>query len=193
MSTCGGGQGNPTWIPVPSHSLVANVDALSQRPEVCGCSTGRGVNSRGLFEYLATYGQNALTFMEVQGNNGQDINRAGQTAVNAGDKPTFDWMFKKLELGFALYVTYGDYDDQGNYLGGHAVRVFGAEQIGDKRYLHYLHDGQQCAAGGLENSIWEVEDFSQPGGGPANGFLNVNGRSDREIRAVLALIPVNQH
>jgi hypothetical protein len=181
------------WVPVPSDSLVANVDALTRRLGVTSSSTGEGSDlcqwTHGALGYIAQYGQQAVAVFRHQGGSaayGENTScddgtvvLGGLVSTREGLHPTWQWFFDQLQHGRGVAMCFGRYDIQGNRTSGHMVRVWGARRFNGREYLYTLDDSNQGPnTTGLRNQVWEVADTGQPGlGGIPDGQLNMNGSS----------------
>jgi len=175
------------WLPVPTFSLVANIDAHSRRNLVCDCSSGKGTSTNGFFRYVAAYGASSPMVLTHQG--GDPVKQVdGVVSIREGVYPTWEWIYDKLERGRGVYMSYCRFDPEGERTGGHAVRIWGAESYNGKRYLLILDDSSQgCGTGGTSSRSIEVADIGAPDGGPPNGKLNINGLLSRELGGVRAI------
>jgi len=181
------------WVPDPSTSLVANVDAFTRRTGVtspsAGGGSGRCQQIRGVFGYLAANGALAQATYRHQGGAamyGEDENcddgtvlLGGIVSTREGAQPTWDWIFQQLQLGRGVAMSFGRYDADGNRTGGHMVRVWGASRFGNTEYLYTLDDSNQGPNSiGLRTQQWQVADTGSPGmPGVPDGRLNMNGTS----------------
>ena len=187
------------WEPVPENSLVANIDSYSRRAGVLDLDTG-GYTSfcgliRGVFGYLAdpVSGTFDTTEFRHQGSNsvtlgsGADCDNGtvimgGITSQREGLNPTWEWMFNELVQGRAVTILFSWYDINGDWKGGHSVRVYGAAKFDDKHYIYTLDDDSQgdnfSNLTSPRTQQWEVADTGQPGlDGVPDGRLNMNGMS----------------
>jgi hypothetical protein len=183
------------WIPVPTHSLVANVDALTRREGVFSPGTGQGSdrcqNIRGLLGYVTVAGATVQGEFRHQGgaavygdgaacdDNDPTLPLGGNVSVREGAAPTWQWIFDQLSLGRGVVLSYNRYDSNGNLSGGHMLRVWGAERVNNTDYLYTLDDAvQNDNTQGLRTSQWEVADSGSPGQpGVPDGRLNIDGGS----------------
>lgn len=193
-----------TWQPVPSNSVIANVDTRTTRAGVFSADTGGGSdrceNIRGIMGYL-NQSNLAATFRhqggaEKYGSGGNcdswifsDVGNLSSS--REGAQPTWAWIFEQLSLGRGVSISYSRYDISGNYTGGHMLRVWGASRINGVDYLHLLDDGDQGSnSTGLQLRQFEVADIGQPGLlGIPDGRLNINGGS-AEIGFAISVDPV---
>ncbi|WP_299018291.1 hypothetical protein [uncultured Photobacterium sp.] len=185
------------WEPVPENSLVANIDSYSRRAGVLDLDTG-GYTSfcgliRGAFGYLTDSGSLAVTEFRHQGSSsallgsGADCDNGtilmgDLTSSQEGANPTWEWMFDQLSQGRAVTILFSWYDVDGDWQGGHSVRVYGAAKFNDKKYIYTLDDGNQgdnfSNVTSPRTQQWEVADTGQPGlDGVPDGRLNMNGMS----------------
>lgn len=185
------------WVAEPDNSLVANIDSYSRRDGVLDLNSG-GYTSfcgliRGIFGYLNDSGSQAVTEFRHQGSNsallgsGADCDNGTVlmgdiTSTQEGANPTWEWIFEQLSQGRAVTILFSWYDINGNWQGGHSVRVYGAAKFNDKKYLYTLDDASQGDNfSNLTNprtQQWEVADTGQPGlDGIPDGRLNMNGMS----------------
>ncbi|WP_064609429.1 hypothetical protein [Photobacterium sp. J15] len=185
------------WVAEPDNSLVANIDSYSRRDGVLDLNSG-GYTSfcgliRGIFGYLNDSGSQAVTEFRHQGSNsallgsGADCDNGTVlmgdiTSTQEGANPTWEWIFEQLSQGRAVTILFSWYDINGNWQGGHSVRVYGAATFNDKKYLYTLDDASQGDNfSNLTNprtQQWEVADTGQPGlDGIPDGRLNMNGMS----------------
>jgi hypothetical protein len=179
------------WIPVPTDSLVANVDALTMRLGVTSSSTGEGSDicqlMHGALGYIAKYGQQATAVFRHQGGDalyGENascddgpVAFGGLVSTREGLHPTWQWFFDQLQQGRGVAMCFGRYDIEGNRTSGHMVRVWGARRFNGTDYLYTLDDSNQGPnSTGLRTQVWEVADTGQPGlAGLPDGQLNMNG------------------
>jgi hypothetical protein len=182
---------NQFWVPLPSTSLVANIDAFTMREGVLNSSTGDGTvrcqQIRGLFGYLAAHGGMAITEYRHQGGSSVygdgascddgTVLLGGITSTREGQFPTWEWIFNQLSLGRGVAMSFGYYDVDGTRTGGHMVRVWGAMRFNGKDYLFTLDDSEQGPnTTGLRTQQWEVADTGSPGQpGVPDGQLNLGG------------------
>lgn len=182
------------WEPVPTNSVVANVDWLTRRDGVFNPDTGGGATIcelyRGLFGYLTFAEPYTDAVVRHQGTDepviGEGntcdtitIDLGGRTSTREGLNPTWHWIYDQLVAGRAVTICFGRYDVDGNRTSGHCVRVWGACNIGSMYYLYTLDDGTQGSNNtGLRTQMWQVEDTGGPGApGVPDGRLNMDGLS----------------
>lgn len=189
------------WEPIPSWSLVANVDTYTRRNEVKNMNTGlassRCKNIRGVMGYLAEFGESAQVVFRHQGVHpsgvevtygdkqadalakcdSSTINLGGYTSTSEEENPTWEWIYDQLEKGRSVVMSFSRYDVVGNWKSGHMVRVYGAGRYNNKEYLFTIDDGDQGNNfDGLRKQAWEVADNNQPGGaGIPNERLEMSG------------------
>jgi hypothetical protein len=153
--------------------------------------------------YLTQSGDQAITTVRHQGSgslelgdNGADCDTetmllGGMVSVRDGIEPTWEWMFEQLQLGRAVTIIYSWYDFQGEWQGGHSVRVYGASEFDGRRYIYTLDDADQgdnfSNVSDPRKQQWEVADTGSPGLlGVPNGRLNMDGMN-WEITFALSL------
>ena len=177
------------WEPIPSDSVVANVDALTRRQDVKDLNTGKGTSRcksmRGIFGYIAAFGEKASvkTFRHQGGKekygDGETCDDGtvllgGLTSTREGENVTWNWIFDQLKNGRSVAMVFHRYNNQGTFTSGHMVRVYGAAKYNNKDYLYTLDDSQQGNNFvGLRTQSWQVADNHSPG---FSGFLHPNGR-----------------
>ncbi|MBV7264177.1 hypothetical protein L6J37_11770 [Photobacterium sp. WH77] len=188
-----------TWTPVPENSLVANIDSYGRRDNVHDLNTGSYTTFcgliRGLFGYLADSASGSLDVVHfrhqgsssvVLGDNADCDNgtvlMSDITSQQEGNFPTWEWMFNELSQGRAVTILFSWYDINGEWKGGHSVRVYGAALINNKHYIMTLDDGEQgdnfSNVSDPRTQQWEVADTGRPGlDGVPDGRLNMNGMS----------------
>ncbi|ELR65915.1 hypothetical protein C942_00541 [Photobacterium marinum] len=185
------------WVAEPENSLVANIDSYSRRAGVLDLNSG-GYTSfcgliRGVFGYLNDSGSQAVTEFRHQGSDsallgsGADCDNGTVlmgdiTSTQEGANPTWEWIFDQLSQGRAVTILFSWYDINGDWQGGHSVRVYGAAKFNDKKYLYTLDDASQgdnfSNINNPRTQQWEVADTGQPGlEGIPDGRLNMNGMS----------------
>ena len=188
-----------TYEPFPPWSIAANVGFFTRRNGVLDLDTGGGTggcqNFLGLLGYLNLVGANAPV-MQVrhQGASGQiigenagcdpgNLNLGGLQSLPAGAAPTWEWMRDQLQAGRSLVIGWGRYNDDGEWTGGHKVRVYGAAAYNGKKYLYMLDDSNQGNNFvGLRTFSFEVTDFHTPSlPGVPNGILEIDGMATRQI------------
>lgn len=195
------------WEPIPENSLVANVDTFGRRNGVHDLDSGSYTSLcgliRGVLGYLTQSGDQAITTVRHQGSgslelgdNGADCDTetmllGGMVSVRDGIEPTWEWMFEQLQLGRAVTIIYSWYDFQGEWQGGHSVRVYGASEFDGRRYIYTLDDADQgdnfSNVSDPRKQQWEVADTGSPGLlGVPNGRLNMDGMN-WEITFALSL------
>lgn len=201
----------PFWEPVPTWSLVANVDSFTMRNLVLDMDSGGGTggcaNFLGLLKYLHGFGGNAPV-MQVrhQGANGQVIGEnagcdpgnlsiGGLQSLPEGVAPTWQWMRDQLQAGRSVVLGFGRYNADGEWTGGHKVRVYGAAQYNGKKYLYMLDDSNQGNNyDGLRTFSSEVTDDHTPGSpGVPNGFLEFDSMPNRQIVTVISVEPAPKY
>lgn len=187
------------WVPEPENSLVANIDRYGRRVGVLDLDTG-GYTSfcglvQGLFGYLADdvsgtfdasefrhQGSDETTLGSGAGCDNGLVLMGDNTSQREGLNPTWEWMFNELVQGRAVSILFSWYDIDGEWMGGHSVRVYGAAKFNDKHYIYTLDDGSQgdnfSNLTSPRTQQWEVADTGQPGlDGIPDGRLNMNGMS----------------
>ncbi|MEJ2763398.1 hypothetical protein VV869_05390 [Photobacterium sp. MCCC 1A19761] len=187
------------WEPEPANSLVANIDSYGRRDNVQDLDTG-GYTSfcgsiRGLFGYLADpvsgsldaaafrhQGSSALVLGDNAGCDNGTVIMDGITSQQEGQFPTWEWIFDELAQGRAVTILFSWYDIDGEWKGGHSVRVYGAAKWNNKHYILTLDDAVQgdnfSNLTSPQTLQWEVADTGQPGmAGVPDGRLNMNGMS----------------
>ncbi|MGF1728759.1 hypothetical protein [Photobacterium kasasachensis] len=187
------------WEPVPENSLVANIDSYGRRAGVLDLDSGSYTTFcgliRGVFGYLADPVSGAFDTTEFrhQGSgsitlgSGADCDNGtvimnGITSQREGLNPTWEWMFNELVQGRAVTILFSWYDVDGDWTGGHSVRVYGAAKLDNRHYIYTLDDGSQgdnfSNLTSPRTQQWEVADTGQPGlDGVPDGRLNMNGMS----------------
>ncbi len=180
------------WNPVPTNSVVAQIDAYVRRADTFNANQGGGTTSfcalyDGVIRYLVTFGQQALVELRHQG--GSSAYGAGTscddgtfdlgniTSLRDDVNPTWEWIFEQLQKGRGVAITYGRYDLAGVRTGAHTLRVWGAARYNGRDYLYTLDDETQgINTVGLRTLQWEVADTGSPGlPGVPDGRLNLNG------------------
>jgi hypothetical protein len=166
------------YDPNPDSSLVANVDTFARRINAVDEDTGEGTTGCGLFNaifgYQAAFGGNAPVIYRHQ--EGDDIidpdNMVGcdappfgvtnQVSTREGLYVTWDWIHEQLSLGRGVFVGV-TWNKNGVAVGGHGMRVKGAQRILDHDYLTFVNDSEQGSGyGGLEYWTVEVSDVRGP-------------------------------
>ncbi|WP_250684752.1 hypothetical protein [Photobacterium galatheae] len=187
------------WTPVPENSLVANIDSYGRRDNVHDLDTGSYTTFcgliRGLFGYLADpvsgpldgvhfrhQGSNSMVLGDNADCDNGTVIMGGMTSQREGDFPTWEWIFNELSQGRAVTILFSWYDINGDWKGGHSVRVYGAALINNKHYIMTLDDGAQgdnfSNVSDPRIQQWEVEDTGRPGlDGVPDGRLNMDGMS----------------
>lgn len=197
----------PIYNPVPSWSVVANVDFFTMRNGTFDLDSGGGTggckNFLGLLKYLHFVRSNAAVMrVRHQGAGDQIIGEnagcdPGNLAIGGlksypeGAAPTFEWMRDQLQAGRSLVIGWGRYNDAGEWTGGHKVRVYGASQYNGRKYLYMLDDSNQGSNFvGLRTFSFEVTDLHTPGApGVPNGFLEIDGMATRQIVTAISVEP----
>ncbi|MFT6269582.1 MAG: hypothetical protein ACJAVV_002408 [Alphaproteobacteria bacterium] len=189
------------WQPIPQNSVIAQIDAKTMRNGVLDEDSGSGSstcqNMRGVMAYLNQNNLHAEFSHQGRGDEygyGSTCDSAAGANVgeflssNEGENPTWEWIFDQLSKGYGLSIAFGRYDSTGNRTSGHMLRVWGASQINDTRYLHLLDDGQQGSnQSGLQLLQYRVEDTGTPGDpGTPDGRLNINGTTS-EIEFAISI------
>ncbi|QUJ69981.1 hypothetical protein KDD30_17640 (plasmid) [Photobacterium sp. GJ3] len=187
------------WTPVPENSLVANIDSYGRRDNVYDLDTGAYTSFcglvRGLFGYLTDPDSGPLDGVHFRHQGSQSmvvgdnadcddgtVSMGGLTSQREGDFPTWEWIFNELSQGRAVTILFSWYDMNGEWKGGHSVRVYGAALINNRHYLMTLDDASQgdnfSNVSDPRTQQWEVADTGQPGlDGVPDGRLNMNGMS----------------
>ncbi|UXI03524.1 hypothetical protein [Photobacterium sp. TY1-4] len=187
------------WEPEPPNSLVANIDSYGRRDDVHDLDTGGYTTFcgliRGVFGYLADPVSGSLDATEfrhqgssslVLGDNADcdngTVTMGGLTSQREGLFPTWEWIFDELAQGRAVTILFSWYDIDGDWKGGHSVRVYGAARLNNKHYILTLDDASQgdnfSNLATPRTQQWQVEDTGQPGlAGIPDGRLNMNGMS----------------
>jgi hypothetical protein len=196
----------PLWEPVPTWSIVANVDAFTMRADVFDLDTGGGTggcaNFLGLLKYLHAFGADAKVMKvrhqgweHVIGENAVcdpgNLSIGGLQSHPEGPAPTWEWIRDQLQAGRSVVMAYGRYNEDGERTGGHQVRVYGAAKYNGKKYLYMLHDSQQGDNfTGLETFSKEVTDDHTPGApGVPNGILEFDSMPGRQVELVISVEP----
>lgn len=187
------------WEPVPESSLVANIDSYGRRDDVHDLDTGAYTTFcgliRGVFGYLADpvsasldatefrhQGSNSVVLGDNADCDNGTVAMGGITSQREGLFPTWEWIFDQLVQGRAVTILFSWYDINGDWKGGHSVRVYGAARLNNKHYIMTLDDASQgdnfSNLATPRTQQWEVEDTGQPGiAGVPDGRLNMNGMS----------------
>ncbi len=182
----------PVWTADPFNSLVGQIDAFTRREGVTSAAVGEGTDRcqqiRGIFGYLGMYGDSAQVVYRHQGGDefygeghscDDPVGFNGLVSQREGIYPTWQWMFDQLSQGRGLAMSFGRYAPNGDRTSGHMLRVWGAAQYNNKKYLFTLDDGSQGINNtGLETQQWEVADTGGPGmPGVPDGQLNLDDTS----------------
>ncbi|WP_330960307.1 hypothetical protein [Photobacterium sp. 53610] len=187
------------WTPDPENSLVANIDSYGRRDNVHDLDSGDYTSFcgliRGVFGYLTDpvsgpldvahfrhQGSNSMVLGDNADCDNGTVSMGGLTSQREGDFPTWEWIFNELSQGRAVTILFSWYDLNGEWKGGHSVRVYGAALINNKHYIMTLDDASQgdnfSNVSDPRTQQWEVADTGQPGlDGVPDGRLNMDGMS----------------
>ncbi len=141
---------------------------------------------KGKFSYLAENGLKDTLDQKHQGRGwgnppdealpDGDFTSEGITSTDKGSTVTWEWICQEIQSGEDVELIWSYDDASGNPTGGHAVRVFECGQTLGRKWLGYVHDGNQNDdTKGLECVRMNVSDLD------GDGMLNA-GSNDREIR-----------
>ena len=160
------------------NTLVGQLDTATNRTATSR-TQGSGVYEQpeltGKFTYLKQNGLDQKLVQKYQGqlydSSGQnpistDFTAQGVTTTNQGSVVTFDWLCNEIQQGEDVEINY--VWNNGQQIGGHALRVFGCGMIHGAPYIMTLDDGLQTGNDpndnlGLQTSRYFASDFGGTG------------------------------
>ena len=181
----------PIWEPMPTTSIVAQVDTFTRRVGTFNRRVGEGSNRcrniRGLLGYLAMFGAQAQVVLRHQG--GREvygdgascdstlIDLGGLTSTREGEEVTWEWLRDQIVAGRGVAVSFSRYDLAGAWSSGHMVRVRGVSQYNNKEYIMILDDPNQFNDfNTVQIFTYELRDKGQPtNANMPNGLLEIVG------------------